>query len=188
MKKEKSIWVLDPTPPGFPAAVTTGAGVSPTAPRPCGGAPLHVGPSGLGFQRAPCGLLQSAGSAPSAGLESFPFPWLPGGRERAGAIKRTSRVEEEKKKMNEEWQMKKRREMVYKEELWQWWWVHEKEWQRDGAGGNICSTGSCTDSIMLALSFSIRDNGQVCSRQIASNTPALTGICRDFAAAQSLII
>lgn len=102
MKKEKSIWVLDPTPPGFPAAVTTGAGVSPTAPRPCGGAPLHVGPSGLGFQRAPCGLLQSAGSAPSVGLESFPFPWLPGGRERAGAIKRTSRVEEEKKKMNEE--------------------------------------------------------------------------------------
>lgn len=53
---------------------------------------------------------------------------------------------------------------------------------------NICSTSSCTDRKMLALSSLIRDNGQVCSRQIASNTLALTGICKDFAVAQNLII
>lgn len=74
--------MFNPTPPGFPAPVTAGAGGSRTAPRPCGGALLHAGPSGLGFQRAPCGLLQSAGSAPSAGPESSPFPLLPGGRKR----------------------------------------------------------------------------------------------------------
>lgn len=54
--------------------------------------------------------------------------------------------------------------------------------------GNICSTSSCTDRKMLALSFLISDNGQVCSKQIAPNTLALTGICKDFAAAQNLII
>lgn len=53
---------------------------------------------------------------------------------------------------------------------------------------NICSTSSHTDRKMLALSSLIRDNGQVCSRQIASNTLALTGICKDFAVAQNLII
>lgn len=53
---------------------------------------------------------------------------------------------------------------------------------------NICSTSYCTDRKMLALSSLIRDNGQVCSRQIASNTLALTGICKDFAVAQNLII
>lgn len=53
---------------------------------------------------------------------------------------------------------------------------------------NICSTSSCTDRKMLALSSQIRDNGQVCSRQIASNTLALTRICKDFAVAQNLII
>lgn len=47
---------------------------------------------------------------------------------------------------------------------------------------------SGTDRKMLALSGLIRDNGQVCSRQIASNTLALTGICKDFASAQKLII
>lgn len=45
-----------------------------------------------------------------------------------------------------------------------------------------------TDREMLALSSPIRDNGQVCSRQIASNTAALTRMCKDFAAAQKLII
>lgn len=55
-------------------------------------------------------------------------------------------------------------------------------------GRNMCSSSSCTDRKKLALSVLIRDNGQVCSRQIASNTPALTGICKDFAAAQNLII
>lgn len=47
---------------------------------------------------------------------------------------------------------------------------------------------SDTDRKMLTLSSLIRDNGQVCSRQIASNTPALTGMCKDFTAAQKLII
>lgn len=53
---------------------------------------------------------------------------------------------------------------------------------------NICTSSSRTDRKTLALSFLIRDNGQVCSRQIASNTLALTGICKDFAVAQNLII
>jgi len=44
------------------------------------------------------------------------------------------------------------------------------------------------DRKMLTLSVLIRDNGQVCSRQIAFNALALTGICKDFAAAQNLII
>lgn len=148
MKKEKSIWVLDPTPPGFPAAVTTGAGVSPTAPRPCGGAPLHVGPSGLGFQRAPCGLLQSAGSAPSAGLESFPFPWLPGGRERAGAIKRTSRVEEEKKR-----------------------WMKNDKWRR---GGRWCTKKSSdNDDECMRKSDRETERGET----YAVPAPALIGKC-----------
>lgn len=47
---------------------------------------------------------------------------------------------------------------------------------------------SGTDRKMPALSSLIRDNGQVCSRQIASNTLALTGICKDFASVQKLII
>lgn len=54
--------------------------------------------------------------------------------------------------------------------------------------GNICSTSSCTDRKTLALSLPIRHNGQVCSKQIASNTLALTGICKVFAVAQNLII
>lgn len=74
--------MFKPTPPGFPAPVTTGAGGSRTAPRPCGGALPRAGPNDLGFRRAPCGLPQSAGSAPSTGPESSPFPWLPGGRNR----------------------------------------------------------------------------------------------------------
>lgn len=71
-----------PTPPGFPAPMTIGVGGSRTAPHPCGGALLHAGQNGLGFQRAPCGLPQSAGSAPSAGPESSLFLLLPGGRTR----------------------------------------------------------------------------------------------------------
>lgn len=74
--------MFNPTPPGFPAPVTTGAGGSRTDPRPCGGVLPRAGPNDLGFQRAPCGLPQSAGSAPSTGPESSPFPWLPGGRNR----------------------------------------------------------------------------------------------------------
>lgn len=47
---------------------------------------------------------------------------------------------------------------------------------------------SGTDRKMRALSSLIRDNGQVCSRQIASNTLALPGIRKDFASVQKLII
>lgn len=58
--------------------------------------------------------------------------------------------------------------------------------EKEGEKHVQCSSG--TDSKMLALSSLIRDNGQVCSRQIASNTLALTGICKDFASVQNLII
>lgn len=68
------------TPPWSLAAATNAAADSPTAPRPCGGAPLRAAPSGQGFQRAPCGPTQSAGSAPSTGPGSSPFPWRPGGK------------------------------------------------------------------------------------------------------------
>lgn len=71
--------LLSPIPPGFPAPETTGAGGSRTTARPCVGAPLRAGPNGLGFQPAPCGLPLSAGSAPSAGPESSPFPQPPAG-------------------------------------------------------------------------------------------------------------
>lgn len=94
--------IFNPTPPAFPAPVTTGAGGSRTAPRPCGGALLHAGPSGLGFQQAPCGPPQSAGSAPSAGPESSPFPWLPGGRKREAGAKKTENGGEGEEKGNEE--------------------------------------------------------------------------------------
>lgn len=77
------IWIellfLDHTPPGFPAPVTTAAGGSRTALHPCGRVLLRAGLNVLGFQQAPCGLPRSAGSAPSAGPESSPFLWLPGG-------------------------------------------------------------------------------------------------------------
>lgn len=82
LKEKFFFWMLNPTPHGFPALVTTGAGGSRTVPRPCGGVLPRAGPNGLGFQRAPCGLPQPAGSAPSAGPESSPFPWLPEGRKR----------------------------------------------------------------------------------------------------------
>lgn len=74
-----NIFILTPAPPALPAPVTSGAGGSPTAPRPCGAAPPHAGPSGPGRRRAPCGPPRSAGSAPSAGPERFASPWLPGG-------------------------------------------------------------------------------------------------------------
>lgn len=170
--------MFNPTPPGFPAPVTTGAGCSWTSPHPCGGALLHAGPNGLGFQRAPCGPPQSAGSAPSAGPESSPFPWPPGGREESGR-------QAEDEKGNEEWQMKEAEDGVQKWAIMMRVRERMTERQRER---NICSTSSCTDRKMLALSSLIRDNGQVCSRQIASNTLALTGICKDFAAAQNLII
>lgn len=59
---------------------------------------------------------------------------------------------------------------------------------RETEGEKHVQYSSGTDRKMLALSWLIRDNGQVCSRQIASNTPALTGMCKDFAEAQKLII
>lgn len=179
------IWMLNPTPLEFPVPVITCAGGSRTALRPCSGAPLHAGPSGLGFQRALCGRLQSAGSALSAGPESSPFPWLPKERKRE---KRhcewgTGRGREREGK----WRMTNEEEVEdgMRKELQQKWWEQEKEWKRER---NICSTRSCTDRKMLALSFLIRDNGQVCSSQIASNSLAFTEICKDFAAAQNLII
>lgn len=107
LKGKFYFWMFNPTPPGFPAPVTTGAGGSRTAPRPCGGALLRAGPNGLGFQRAPCGPPQSAGSAPSAGPESSPFPWLPGGRKREQEQKRErerGRDGERKREMkNDRW-------------------------------------------------------------------------------------
>lgn len=59
---------------------------------------------------------------------------------------------------------------------------------RETEGEKHVQYSSDADRKTLALSSLIRDNGQVCSREIASNTPALTGICKDFAAAQKLII
>lgn len=59
---------------------------------------------------------------------------------------------------------------------------------RETEGKKHVQYSSGADRKTLALSSLIRDNGQVCSREIASNTPALTGICKDFAAAQKLII
>lgn len=49
---------------------------------------------------------------------------------------------------------------------------------REKAGEKHEENSSGSDRKMLALSSPIRDNGQVCSRQIASNTLPLTGICK----------
>lgn len=84
-----------PTPPEFPAPVTTGAGGCRTAPRPCCGALLLSGPNGLEFHRAPCGLPRFAGSAPLAGPENSRLPWQPGGKEREGGSKWRMTNEEE---------------------------------------------------------------------------------------------
>lgn len=73
-----------PTPPEFPAPVTTGAGGCQTVPRPCCGALLLAGPSGLEFHRAPCGSPRFAGSAPLAGPENSHLPGKPGGKEQEG--------------------------------------------------------------------------------------------------------
>lgn len=164
-----------PTPPEFPAPVTTGAGGCRTAPRPCCGALLLSGPNGLEFHRAPCGSPRFAGSAPLAGPENSRLPWQPGGKEREGGRKwRMTNEEEEdgvqkKKKPNNNDEQKRKN-------------------NNETEGEKHVQYSSGTDRKMLALSSLIRDNGQVCSRQIASNTLALTGICKDFASVQKLII
>lgn len=94
----------------------TAVGGPRTGPRPCDAVLPPGGPNGPGFQEAPCGLPQSAGSAPLAGPVSSPFPSLPEGRKKkhmsGGGIIEMREIKKKIKKTNEGW-----RGMVYGDEL-----------------------------------------------------------------------